>query len=229
MLAIRALSVSVVASLLVGCGGGSGAPPPNVVVAPVVVGTGPASPAAAPAVSLTVDGAKLGDPIGALMKRAPYEQPCDVDAIDHDKATLYFWAAGECRKAPPFPGKTTLVILTPPAARAQRAEQPMVLIAWAGGSYFDDKTGLPVRIGDSPDHLVKTLGAPTATKEHVAVGREKRAGGRLVSWGRVHALVTGDKVVALAVGELDIKAEGELAETLQRLYKHHLRYAEGDD
>jgi hypothetical protein len=205
----------VLGILLVAC-----APAPSTPNAPVIVATATATPVPTattpPDAAPTFDGAKLGSPIGTLLARAPYEKPCDIDPIDKKKATLFFWAAGPCREAPAFPGGTTVVILTPHSTDAARAEQPVSLVAWAGGTYFDDKTSVPVRIGDTAEHARKLLGAPTATKQGEA--------GTSFSWGNVHALVIADRIVVLAMGDLDIKAEGERAETLDRLHHHHLRY-----
>jgi hypothetical protein len=222
-------------ALLVGLAAcGSSAPAPT--QPPLVVGSSPAaSPVTAPdgpkgsfdASALTVDGVKLGAPISALLARAPYDQPCDIDPVDKKKSTLYFWAPGECKKAPPFPGGTTLVIVTPRSSNAARAEQPMTLVAWAGGTYFDDKTNLPVHIGASSAQLEKALGTPTATKKDIEL-RGGQPPGRALSWGRVHALVVGDKAVVLAMGDLDVNGEGELAETLQRLHHHHLKFTKPD-
>lgn len=85
--------------------------------------------------ALVFDGVKLGSPIGALLARAPYDTPCDVDPIDKKTATLFFWAGGPCREAPAFPAATTLVIVTPRATDAARGEQPVTLVAWPSGSH----------------------------------------------------------------------------------------------
>ncbi|CAN5925329.1 hypothetical protein BH11MYX4_BH11MYX4_24480 [soil metagenome] len=193
------------------------APTPSPPSAPVIVATPPAPALATWDGALVFDGVKLGSPIGALLARAPYDTPCDVDPIDKKTATLFFWAGGRCREAPAFPAATTLVILTPRATDAARGEQPVTLVAWAGGTYFDDRTSLPIRIGDAAEHARRLLGAPTATKQS--------DDSSTFSWGSVHALVIADKIAALAMGDLDIKAGGERAETLERLHHHHLRYA----
>jgi len=224
-------STNVHALLFVLCACGASTPTPqNPPLASDVPASSPVVAANAPAKAkvdlgtLTIDGAEVGSPIGALLSRAPYDQPCDVDAIDKKKAVLFFWAAGECRKSPAFPDGTSLVIITPPGAAVARGEQPMTLVAWAGGTYFDDKTNLPVHMGASFAQLQKALGTPTATKKNIEL-RGGQPPGVALSWGRVHALVVGGKAAVLAMGDLDINAEGELAETLQRLHHHHLRYA----
>lgn len=224
-----------------GCGApapatGAGTPATPVVVAPVQTLASPSASASASATAplpasrasedagLIVDGVKLGTPIGVLLARAPYDRPCDVDPVDHKRATLYFWAAGPCRQAPAFPGRTSLVIVTPRGADAPREQQPITLVAWAGGAYFDDKADLPIRIGDTAARALEVLGAPTATKHAIRFKDGQSSEERTLSWGRVHAFASGQAIVALAVGDLDITAEGELAETLERLHRHHQRY-----
>ena len=118
-------------------------------------------------------------------------------------------------------------MVTPRPSNEARADQPITLVAWAGGTYFDDKTSLPIHIGASSAQREKAFGTPTATKKDI----ELRGGdppGRALSWGRVHALVVRDKAVVLAMGDLDINGAGELAETLQRLHHHHLKYTKPD-
>jgi hypothetical protein len=160
-----------------------------------------------------------------LLARAPYDHPCDIDPIEKKTATIFFWAAGPCRDAPGFPNETSLVVVTPRAADTPRDAQPITLVAWAGGVYFDDRTNLPIRIGDTVDHALGVLGGPKATQLHVNLVNGKRTDLHLISWARVHVYAVDGRIVAIAMGELDIAAKGERAETLVRLYSHHLRYS----
>jgi hypothetical protein len=180
--------------------------------------------------AIEVDGIRLGTPISAVLARDPYRTPCDVDPIDHRRSTLYFWAAGPCRGGAPFPGKTSVVIITPPAPEGTPDDQgqPIELLCWAGGSFFDGKTTLPIRIGDTAQSARDALGPPTSEQPITDVVRpdadEPIPDLVLLSWQhRVHAIARDGRVVALGVGSLE--GGDERRGVLVSTYAHHLRYA----
>lgn len=208
----------------------STAPP---VVMPALTSDASPPPSASPspptdAAAITVDGIRLGMPVSAVLARASYAGLCDSDPVDHGRATLYFWAAGPCRDATPFPGETSVVIVTPRAPKgAPDDQQPIDLLCWAGGSFFEGKTTLPVQIGDDVGKARRALGPPTS-EEPVTDLAERGSEDPmpnvvLLSWsGRVHALARNSSVVALAVGSLE--GGEERHKVLVSTYGHHLRY-----
>ena len=104
----RAATIAVGLLLGVGCSGAAPSP-----VAPVVVdirepAAGPApsvsaAPAPAPqppsrASEYAFDGFQLGSRFAtAVMARAPYEMPCDVDPVDHRSGQVVVYGALPCR------------------------------------------------------------------------------------------------------------------------------------
>jgi hypothetical protein len=216
--------------------------PPRTPVTVVAVAPAAAAPAAvtptarepSPAgrdARLTVDGVDLGSPVGALLAREAYAHPCDVDPIDHRASSLYFFAAGPCRDAPPFPGETSVILVTTRNASEARGAQPLTLFAWAG-SYFDDRTQLGVRMGDSAARVTQVLGAPNRTSVFMEMKSGVGTRSTTLSWDRVHVLLVDDHVAVLAIGDLgtDVPFDAvtmepsERAQTLERLHRAHLRY-----
>jgi hypothetical protein len=179
--------------------------------------------------AITIDGIRLGTPVAEVLAREPYARPCDVDPIDDRRATLYFWAAGPCGKGAPFPGQTSVVIVTPRAPKgAPEGQQPVDLLCWAGGSFFEDKTTLPIQIGADAGTARRALGPPTSEEPVTDLAErgseEPMPNVVLLSWsGRVHALVRDGSVVALALGSLE--GGEERRKLLVSTYGHHLRFA----
>ena len=179
--------------------------------------------------SITVDGIRLGAPIREVLARAPYTTPCDVDPIDQRRATLYFWATGPCHDAAPFPEQTSVVIVTPRAPKgAPDQEQPVELVVWAGGSFFDGKTNLPLKIGDDAAAARASLGPPTHEEPVTDLAQpgadEPMPNVVLLSWSaRVHVLTRDGHVVAVAVGSLE--GGEERRQVVVSTYGHHLRFA----
>jgi hypothetical protein len=211
------------------------AAPPAPAIAPLAVppassgapqAAAPAAASPAPHGPWTVDGVTPGATVGALLAREPYRAPCDVDPIDHKRATLYFWAAGPCREAPPFPGGTSVVVVTARDPNAPPEQQPIEILGWAGGAYYEGKTNLPLHLGDTPERALAALGKPTAIRQTSEIRGGARVDTIAFSWGSVHAYAVKGAVVAIALGALDLGAEGERAQTLERLYAHHVRYAQ---
>jgi hypothetical protein len=206
-------------------------PPPPVMPALASDPAPPSSASPSPRVDLaaiTVDGIRLGTPVAEVLAREPYAKPCDIDPIDQSRATLYFWAAGPCRKEAPFPGQTSVVIVTPRAPKgAPEGQQPIELLSWTGGSFFEGKTNLPIQIGDDAGAARGALGPPTSEEPVTDLAErgseEPMPNVALLSWsGRVHALVRDGRVVALAVGSLE--GGEERRKVLISTYGHHLRF-----
>ncbi len=197
----RALFLVVLASCKPG-------PPPVQNTTPLMHSTGP-----------SFDGFSLADPIGSFISR--FGEPCDIDPIDKERSTLFFWAGEEgCREQKPFPENTTVVVLTP-FSKAER-DQPIDLIAWYGGGYFNSRATIPVHVGDAAADVDKQLGEPVNKR---VVDDLKVPGMRQATYKNdVHVLFRDEKVVGIAVGKLRGGTERE--NILAQGYAHHLRYAE---
>lgn len=167
---------------------------------------------------LTFDTLSLGDPVSAFIDR--FGDPCDDDPIDRERATLYFWAGGDgCKEQKPFPEDTTVIAVTPYSKAAK--EQPVELLVWFGGAYFNNRSSMKIRIGDRVSAVNNALGEPVhqnAIEDLADIKDAKR-----VDYNNdIHVLFRGDEVVGIAVGRMRGGEEREAL--LARGYAHHLKY-----
>lgn len=189
-------------------------PPPVQTVTPLIHSTGE-----------TFDTFSLGDPVGGFVDR--YGAPCDDDPIDKERSTLFFWAGAEgCKEQTAFPEETTVVVLTP-FHKAWR-DQPVDLLAWFGGTYFNNRSSMKIKIGDTAAVAESKLGELVYKKPVDDVrapdGEGKITGLRQVTYANdVHVLYRDDRIVGIAVGKL--KGGEERESTLARGYAHHLEFA----
>lgn len=183
-------------------------PPPVQNSTPLMHSTGP-----------SFDGFSLGDPVGSFVTR--YGEPCDIDPIDKERSTLFFWSGNEgCREQKPFPENTTVLVLTP-FSKAER-DQPIDLFAWFGGGYFSSRATIPVHIDDAAAAVDGKLGEPVSKR---AVDDLKVPGVRQATYkDDIHVLFRDEKVVGIAVGKL--RGGSERENILAQGYGHHLRYAD---
>ena len=88
------------------------------------------------------DGFKLADNYGEIMKRSPYNSPCDNDPIDNKSRRFMCYGALPCRDLT-FPQKTTVIFYLKYSAE-NKYNQPIEAFAFLYGSYFNDKTNFPL-------------------------------------------------------------------------------------
>jgi hypothetical protein len=206
----RLVKSSLLLLFLLSCKPG---PPPKQTVTPLMHPT-----------VLTFDTLSLGDPVSAFLDR--FGDACDDDPIDKEKANLWFWAGAEgCKEQKPFPEETTVLVVTPYSKAAK--EQPVELVAWFGGTYFNARSTMKIHIGDSATEVQNKLGEPVFLIPHLNVsipGADGYIPGmrRADYQGEIHVLYRDEKVVGIAVGKL--KGGEERESTLVRGYEHHLRY-----
>lgn len=195
------------AALLVALASCKPGPPPVQNTTPLMHATG-----------MSFDGFSLGDPVGSFV--AKFGEPCDIDPIDKERSTLFFWSGVEgCREQKAFPEGTTVIVLTP-YNKAER-EQPMDLLAWFGGSYFNTRATVEAHIGDMAPEVDKKLGEPTHKQP---VEDSKLPGTRIATYKNdVHVIFQEERAVGIAVGKLRGGTERE--NILSNGYAHHLRYA----
>lgn len=204
----RSLQSALLLLFLVSCKPG---PPPSQSAQPLMHPT-----------TTTFDGFSLGDPVSAFLDK--FGAACDSDPIDKERSTLFFWAGAEgCNEQKPFPDATTVVVITPYGKFEK--EQPMELLAWFGGNYFNSRSTLKVLIGDSATEVDANLGEATHRHaiDNIAVGEAAITGLRQADYeGDIHVLIRDNKVVGIAVGKL--KGGDERESTLDRGYAHHLKF-----
>jgi hypothetical protein len=203
-----AVQRAVVLLFLISCKPG---PPPVQNVTPLMHSTGE-----------TFDTFSLGDPVGSFVDR--YGAACDDDPIDKERSMLFFWAGADgCKEQKPFPEETTVLVLTP-YNKAWR-DQPIDLLAYYGGTYYNNRSSLKIRIGDAAADADKKLGELVHKTD---VGNVSGPDGPIANLRQatyandVHVLIRDEKIVGIAVGKL--KGGEEREHALANGYAHHLRY-----
>jgi hypothetical protein len=101
----------------------------------------------------TFDGLAVGGPFDR--SRAPYDKPCDSDALDGEpNIKVMFYTGKECREHQ-FPDGTSLIVLV------DSANTKISAFAWVGGTYFDTRNA-PLKTGTPVADAVKAWGEPVA-------------------------------------------------------------------
>ncbi len=186
-------------------------PPPVQNVTPLMHSTGD-----------TFDTFSLGDPVGGFVDR--YGAACDDDPIDKERSTLYFWSGFDgCKEQKPFPEETTVVAVTP-FSKAWR-DQPVDLLVWFGGTYYNNRSSLKIKIGDKAADVDKQLElVHKDAVENVAGPEGKIDGLRQATYAHdIHVLYRDERVVGIGVGKL--KGGEEREHVLSHGYAHHLKFA----
>jgi len=173
------------------------------------------------AADFTFDGFKLGDEYAAkAMARAPYDQPCDNDPIDHRARRFMVYGAKPCRGRT-FPDQTTVMFYLR-FSRERPYAQPIEAFAWLHGRYFDARSTFPLKPGDPLDRARKTLGEPRAS---FAL---ERKGERLTVHpfpGDVFVVARGTRIVGFVVGPMPADPQSEQWRGLMQMY---VRYTPHD-
>lgn len=186
-------------------------PPPVQNVTPLVHSTGE-----------TFDTFSLGDPVGGFVDR--YGKACDDDPIDKERSMLFFWAGADgCKEQKAFPEDTTVVVLTP-FNKAWR-DQPVDLLAYFGGTYFNNRSSMKIRIGDPAADADKKLGELVHKNnvEGITGPDGPLTNLRQASYPNdVHVLIHNERIVGIAVGKL--KGGEDRESVLGDGYANHLRY-----
>jgi hypothetical protein len=166
----------------------------------------------------TFDGLALGAPASAFLAR--FGTPCDVDPIDRKQSRLYFWSGfAGCREQAPFGGGTTVVLIAKNGAPPD--DQPVEIVAWFGGAWFDTRASVGIAIGETQSAVAAKLGAAVRDEEREL--RDVGAGREVEYPGDVHVLFADGRAIGIAVGRL---AGGkERSSVLASGWAHHRRYA----
>ncbi len=129
------------------------------VPAPPIGDTPPPAPvestAPAPKRALELDGIALGDRLEGVLARSPYDQPCELDALEGQPRQIVIYDPEPC-EGTSFPDATLLLLFVrrPPSGRT------IETIAWIGGTYFSERSSFPLENGTPKGVLDAALGSP---------------------------------------------------------------------
>jgi hypothetical protein len=223
----RARTAALVLLLGLWLGGAGCKAPPRTRPDPGVAATSPAAARAAPAGAplqaheYRFDGLKLGDRYGtAVMKRDPYQRPCDDDPVDRKSRRAMVYGGRPCRGSA-FPEGTSVVFLLPfaPDPREDALNQPVLVFAFLGGSYFNRRSNFPLRPGD-PASRTALLGPVEAIISFPGYETTLRAERHP---GDVYALLDGDRVVGGLLGAMPAESANEQWDVILQMYERYTK------
>lgn len=167
------------------------------------------------------DGLKLGDRFGTtVLPRAPYQQPCDDDPVDKKSRRAMVYGGRPCRGSA-FPEGTSVVFLLPYAKepREEALNQPILVFAFLGGTYFHRRSNFPLRAGD-PASRTALLGPVEATVDFPGYDTTLRAERHP---GDVYALLDGDRVVGGLLGAMPTDPANEQWDVILQMYERYAK------
>ncbi len=163
------------------------------------------------------DDFSLGDNYATkVLSRAPYDQPCDNDPIDHRNRRFMVYGALPCRDRT-FPHQTTVMFYLK-YAEEDRYSQPIEAFAYLHGSYFNDKTEFPLKPGESLKKAASVLGAELGSFE---IRRKKFALTVHRFRGNIHVLCSGETIVGFVFGAMPSDPENEQWRGLMQMYQRY--------
>jgi hypothetical protein len=169
----------------------------------------------------TFDGFKLGDEYAAkVMRRAPYDQPCDDDPIDKKARRFMVYGALPCRDRT-FPDQTTVMFYLR-YSEDKPLQQPIQAFAYLYGSYFNSRTDFPLKPGTTLDRARQALGkaGPTFT-----IARKRDSLTVHPFPGDVYVVAKDAKVVGFVLGPMPADPQSEQWRGLMQMY---VRYTPKD-
>jgi hypothetical protein len=173
------------------------------------------------ATSYTFDGFKLGDLYGStVMKRPPYDQPCDNDPIDNRSRRFMVYGALPCRDRTFPEGTTVAFYLRHEPAGGDEYDQPIIAFAWLGGGYFSTRSDFPVHTGQPAAAAADALGAPLSSFE---VSRKRETITVQRHPGDVYSLIDSGTLVGFAIGPMPDDPENEQWRGLMQMYTRYTK------
>lgn len=165
-----------------------------------------------------IDGVHLGDSYAALMKRAPYDRPCDDDPIDEARTLRAMVYGGTSCRGHQFADGTSVIVFIP-FEEPDVFDKPIRSFAWLGGTYFDKRNSLGLAVGATRDAVRARLGEPTSTLKipgriPLVVDFHKNA---------VSAIYDGDQVAGYAVGPMptELREGDEHWRVVEQMYRRY--------
>lgn len=236
--------VAIMASVLILAGCSKVDPPQTAPATSVAASTPPPAPASAPPPAATsgtptatpdgkhvFDGFSLGSDFGAVMARAPYDEPCDNDAIDNSARRMMLYGSKPCRDHV-FPDKTSVIFLLAFADGETKYAQPIQALVWMGGAYFEKRSNFPARTGTTLAEAERALGAAGPkfiVVEDGNLGRHGRRTNEGVTLtirkhpADVYSIADGDHVIGFAVGPMPDDPENEQWRMVAQIYRRYTR------
>lgn len=189
--------------------------------ASTTAGAGSAQGALLQAHEYRFDGLKLGDRFGtAVLSRPAYQRPCDDDPVDKKSRRALVYGGRPCRGSA-FPEGTSVVFLLPyaPDPREEALNQPVLVFAFLGGTYFHRRSNFPLRAGD-PASSTTLLGPVEATVGFPGYDTTLRAERHP---GDVYALLDGDRVVGGLLGAMPADPANEQWDVILQMYERYTK------
>ncbi|MBU1068219.1 hypothetical protein KJ975_01505 [Myxococcota bacterium] len=145
------------------------------------------------------DGFALGDTFDTVMTRAPYDNPCDDDAVDGRVRRFMVYGAQPCRDRV-FPEDTTVFFfIEHTEERTQSLATKIVAFGYLHGSYFNTRTTFPLATREEIGRVRSVLGAMRGS---FTIERKDRS--LLVERydGDIHVLVKDDRAFGYVFGPM---------------------------
>lgn len=178
-----------------------------VVLTPAVgVARAPGAPKNAPiskgkaAGEYLLDGIRIGDPIGPVLTRAPYDRPCDIDPVDGRTGWIAVYGGLPCNDRT-FPEGTSVVFLTTPEGTEDEPSGTIEAVAWLRGTWFSTRSDFPLAPGVRLAMVRRHFGRPVRTLRIVRQSTELTAH---VFAAGVSALTAGHdgRVIGFVLGRM---------------------------
>ncbi|MCA9524618.1 MAG: hypothetical protein KC609_26810 [Myxococcales bacterium] len=167
--------------------------------------------------TLRFDGFKLGDRYTALLRRAPYDQPCDNDPIDKRSRRFMVYGGLSCRGRS-FPGQTTVMLYLAFSSQ-NRYDQPIVAFAYLHGHYFDKKTNFPLKPGDP---LSKAWRYFSPRGQHpFTIARKGLTLTVHPQPGQIYIVTRGTRIVGFVFGPMPSNPTNEQWRGLMQMYQRY--------
>ncbi len=168
----------------------------------------PAAPAASPSAAgqFRWDGFSLGDAFDTVMARAPYDNPCDDDAVDGRARRFMVYGALPCRERT-FPEETTVFFFIEHTEdRAKSFSTGILAFGYLHGTYFNTKTTFPLSTGEKMDRVRATMGTVRGSftierKDHVLLVERYD--------GDVHVVIKDDRAFGYVFGPMPADPQNE--------------------
>jgi hypothetical protein len=170
-----------------------------------------------PAASYRLDGFGLGQKLGAVRARAPYDRPCDDDRVEGGQRRVLLYGGLPCRGRT-FPEETTVLLVVRPGEAGGLDAAPIEAVAFLGGRYFRTRGTFPIHPGDSLKAAAARLGKPVASLT-LAGKRATLALHRLP--GDVYLLCDGDLIRGVVLGPMPWDATHELWRGVLQVYARY--------
>lgn len=182
------------------------------------------SAAAAPSPSFA--GIKVGDSLGSVLARAPFQKPCGDASINTGKRRLISFVAKGC-EGNNFPGETTVILFVPKTEGAEKDAAPVEALAFLGGKYFESRSAFPGKMGMTVAALEAALGPGRALSSTIEDGnlglhgRRTNEGVTLTARRHAHdvySLTEHDAAIGFVVGAMPDDPGDERWRMIAQLY-----------